>query len=81
MVTLAGGLGYDQIPPGRDITQKLTQNLKNEKMAITWPLGLKSKNKTTLFPSILKVGGNKVVLFFDMRSRGRVMAVFSFFRF
>ena len=28
MVTLAGGLGYDQIPPSRDMIHKLTQKLK-----------------------------------------------------
>ena len=69
----------DHLKPYGFISQKLTQNLKNNKMAKTPPAGLKwKKNKTTLFSSILKVGGNKVVFyFFDLCTRGRVMAVFS----
>ena len=60
---------------------KLIQNLKNEKTAITGPVILKSKNESTLFPSIFKVEGNKVFLFFDLVSTGRDIAVLSFLRF
>ena len=36
-----------------------------KKMKISQPLNLSIKYKTTLVPSILKVEGNKVVLFFQ----------------
>ena len=43
LLTLPGGLRYDEIPPDRDITQNLTQNIQNDKTAVSRPIGIKSK--------------------------------------
>ena len=50
-------------------------------MAITRPLDLKSKNKTTLFPPTFKVEGNKVDLFFDLELGAEKRPFFRFLGF
>ena len=61
---MSWGLSQVEIPHGWDMRDfHLTQH-KNKKMTVTQLLGLKSKNKTTLFLSIFKVEGNTEVLFF-----------------
>ena len=53
--------------------------IEKDKVTISQPLSLLSKNKTTLFPSILKVGGNIVVLFFGLDTQGLRYGHYVFF--